>query len=253
MSLGCTSVGAVGCRIIDSPRERRLAMLTAPLMPCNGKFPLLLACAAMLSADGAPLVMTGAVVLAVIASLALSKLLSLTVLRGEPSAFVLELPAYRRPQIGRVILRSLIDRTLHVLGRAVIAAAPAGLVIWLLSNLTASGRPLMAIAAGWLDPIGVMLGLDGVILLAFFLGFPANELVLPLIAGGYAAMGIAPEFDALTAMNLMLFGLFHFPCAATVLTIRREAGWKTAIAAMLISTALGVIVCLITRAIFFLI
>lgn len=248
MSIGCTAVGVMGCRIIDSPRERRIAILTAGFLPCNGKFPLLIAVAAMLAGGGSAVFVAALVLLAIAASLGASKLLACTVLRGAPSAFTLELPPYRRPQIFRVLMRSLIDRTLQVLGRAAAAAAPAGLCIWAAGAISPGGRTLFAHAAEFLDPAGRFLGVDGVILLSLLLAFPANELVLPLIAAGYAAIGGAPAWDALTMVNLALLAVFRFPCAATLSTIRREAGMRTALAAAALPTAVGVLACMLTRA-----
>ncbi len=252
MSLGCTSVGVMGCRIIDSPRERKLALLTASFMPCNGKFPILIALCAMLAGSFAPLVMVGLLLLAIFATFGISWLLSHTLLGGEASAFALELPPYRKPQILTVLVRSLIDRTLHVLCRAVCAAAPAGLIIWLLTNIAVGETPLLIHAADALDPIGQFFGLDGVILLSFVLGFPANELVLPLMLGTYATMGIAPAWSTLTLVNLMLAALFRIPCAASLLTIRKEAGGKMMLASAILPTVLGAALCLLMRMIWLL-
>lgn len=267
MGLGCNAAGVVGCRIIDSPRERIIAVLTNSFMPCNGRFPILITMSALLCAGGfsgvtSALVMMFAVVIAVIATFGVSKLLSVTILRGVPSGFTLELPSYRRPQIGRVIVRSIFDRTLFVLGRAAAVAAPAGFVIWLLANINAGGVSLLTHASGFLDPLGKFVGLDGVVLCAFILGFPANEIVLPLILMGYTASGVlgtdagiaeiltSNGWGGLQYLNMLILTVFHFPCSTTVLTIKKETGsLGYAFLAMLIPTVIGLVICAITNAV----
>lgn len=268
MGFGCNAAGVVGCRIISSPRERLLAVLTNSFVPCNGRFPTLIALlggffavstgslgASALSA----LLLTGLILLAVAVSFGVTRLLSATVLKGLPSAFVLELPPYRAPQWGKVLLRSLLDRTLFVLGRAAAVAAPAGLVIWLLANLRLGEASLLALCAGFLDPFARLLGLDGMILLAFLLGFPANEIVLPILLMGYTAQGSLTELAGLdslrslllangwtwhTAASALLLTLFHWPCSTTLLTIRRETGsWRSTALAALLPTAVGFALC----------
>lgn len=268
MGFGCNAAGVVGCRIIDSPRERLVAILTNSLVPCNGRFPAMISLLAIyftgLQTGGAAtlysaLLLTGVLVLGVVATLFLSWLLSSTLLKGTPSSFALELPPYRCPQVGQVIVRSIFDRTLFVLGRAVLVAAPAGLLIWMLGNIQVSGVPLLTLCAHALDPIGRCIGLDGVILLAFILGFPANEIVLPLTLMGYLSVGTlvdtgsladlaalltANGWTAATALCFILFSLFHWPCSTTCLTIHKETGsLKWTLLAMAIPTVLGVICC----------
>lgn len=268
MGFGCNAAGVVGCRIIDSPRERLVAILTNSLVPCNGRFPAMISLLAIyfigLQTGGAAtlysaLLLTGVLVLGVVATLFLSWLLSSTLLKGTPSSFALELPPYRRPQVGQVIVRSIFDRTLFVLGRAVLVAAPAGLLIWMLGNIQVSGVPLLTLCAHALDPIGRCIGLDGVILLAFILGFPANEIVLPLTLMGYLSVGTlvdtgsladlaalltANGWTATTALCFILFSLFHWPCSTTCLTIHKEIGsLKWTLLAMAMPTVLGVICC----------
>lgn len=258
MGLGCNVVGVAGCRIIDSPRERLIAILTNALTPCNGRFPLLIAMAGLIfsgcGALGAAAAMAGLCLLSFCVTLLASRLLSLTVLRGVPSAFTLELPPYRRPQAGRVILRSLLDRTLLVLGRAAAVAAPAGAIVFLLRYIQADGVPLLTHLTGFLEPLGRLMGLDGVILSGFLLGFPANELVLPLILTAYAAQGSglmgleSLQWPFITALNAALLCLFHFPCSATLLTVYRETkSGKWTLLAFLFPTALGVILCILTN------
>ena len=267
MGLGCNACGVMGCRIIQSPRERLIAILTNALMPCNGRFPTLIALISLFFAAGsglwrslgAALLLMGCIVLAVAVTLWSSRLLSATALKGLPSAFSLELPPYRLPRLGQVLVRSVLDRTLFVLGRAVTVAAPAGLVIWAAANITVGEQSILLHLAGLLEGPGRLLGMDGVILLAFLLGFPANEIVMPCILMGYLSAGTLVDYGSLpqlhslltangwtaaTALSVLLFTLFHFPCGTTCLTIWRETkspGW-TALAIAL-PLAVGVLLC----------
>ena len=269
MSLGCNACGVTGCRIIDSPRERLIAILTSSLVPCNGKFPTLIALITIFfvggrtgllaSLEGAALLL-GTLVLGVAGTLACSRLLSATVLKGMPSSFALELPPFRRPRVGQVIVRSMLDRTLFVLGRAVSVAAPAGALIWVMANVTVGDVSLLARCTGFLDPFARLFGLDGVILMAFILGWPANEIVLPVMLMAYLATGSLVEFDDLSALGqllsqhgwtwltaccTMLFSLFHWPCSTTCLTICKETGSvKWTALSVLLPTALGLGLCL---------
>lgn len=263
MGLGCNACGVTGCRIIDSPRERLIAMLTNSLVPCNGRFPLLITLlTAFLSGEamlGASAGLLASLVLSVCVTLLVSRLLSATLLRGESSAFSLELPPYRRPRVGQVLVRSLLDRTVFVLGRAVTVAAPAGLLIYLLGNCTVGGTTLLAHGAAALDPLGRALGLDGMILLAFLLGFPANEIVLPILLMGYSSAGTLVDGASLaelktmlqangwtgtTALCMLLFSLFHFPCGTTTLTLARESkSLKWTLVGVALPTAVGMTVC----------
>ena len=265
MGLSCNAAGVVGCRIIDSERERLLAVLTNSLMPCNGRFPALIALMTMFfaAASGSSLVsallLTAALVLSVGLTFGATWLLSVTVLRGRPSAFALELPPYRAPQVGQVIVRSVLDRTLFVLGRAAAVAAPAGMILWTLANGRIGGVSLLARCAGALDPLGRAMGMDGVLLLAFVLGFPANEIVLPIAVMGYLAQGSLDDSLGLaqmhalltangwtwtTAVSAVLFFLLHWPCSTTLWTIRRETGSaKWTLLAALLPTAMGMALC----------
>lgn len=271
MGLGCNAAGVVGCRIIDSPRERLLAVLTNSLVPCNGRFPALLSVLTMFFAGGAlagfspALLLTGAIVLGVAATFFATRLLSGTLLKGMPSSFVLELPPYRKPQVGQVIVRSVLDRTVFVLARAAAVAAPAGLLIWGLANIQAGGESLLAHCAAFLDPLGRLLGMDGAILLAFVLGLPANEIVLPMILMIYTAQGSLQELGGLaemkavltangwtwvTALCVTLFILMHWPCSTTLLTVKKETGsWKWTFFAMLLPTVMGMAACFLTASI----
>ncbi|NCB50852.1 MAG: ferrous iron transport protein B [Clostridia bacterium] len=268
MGFGCNAAGVTGCRIIDSPRERLIAIITNSFVPCNGRFPTLTAIITMFfigfgggfwrSALSA-LLLTVVIVLGVAMTLLTSKLLSLTVLRGVPSSFVLELPPYRRPQIGKVIVRSIFDRTLFVLGRAAAVAAPAGLIIWLTANITVGDSSLLSVCAAFLDPFARFFGLDGVILIAFILGFPANEIVVPIIIMAYMSTGSIMELPSLESLRLLLvqngwtwvtaccvilFSLFHWPCSTTLITIRRETGSaKWTAVAFLAPTIAGFLFC----------
>lgn len=271
MGLGCNAAGVVGCRIIDSERERKIAILTNSLMPCNGKFPTLLALIAIFFAgtttSGQVGLMSGLIVAAIIGTFACSALLSKTIFRGTPSSFTLELPPYRSPQIGSIIIRSIKDRTLFVLGRAAAVAAPAGLIIWLMANICIGGEPLLGFVADFLEPVGALFGMDGVILLAFILALPANEIVLPIMLMLYSSSGMISDYSSLAELKILLneqgwnwvsglcvlvFMLFHWPCSTTLLTIRRETGsLKMTLLGALIPTALGLSLCalihLVTR------
>jgi ferrous iron transport protein B len=247
MGFGCNAAGVIACRVIDSPRERLIAILTNNFVPCNGRFPTLILLATVFVAAAFPpafasVVAAGSVVVVVVIgilfTLIVSGLLSRTLLKGEASAFTLELPPYRRPNVGRILYTSLIDRTLFVLWRAIQTAAPAGAVIWLLGNISVGGQSLAWHAANVLNPLGLLIGLDGVILLAYVIAIPANEIVVPTILMVYMGVGMmtdVPEYGALrdllvvqhgwtmlTAVNLMLFSLLHNPCATTILTMWKE-------------------------------
>jgi ferrous iron transport protein B len=270
MGFGCNAAGIVGCRIIDSPRERLLAILTNNFVPCNGRFPALIAILTMFfvgTAGGAFSTLLSAVLLTlvilfgILVTFGVTKLLSKTLLKGVPSSFTLELPPYRKPQIGKVIVRSIFDRTLFVLGRAVCIAAPAGLVIWLMANIVVGDTSILNHCASFLNPFARLMGLDGVILIAFILGFPANEIVIPIIIMAYMAQGSILELDSLaemkqlfmangwtlvTAVNTMLFSLMHWPCSTTLLTIKKETGsrkWTTL--AAVIPTVVGIGLCIL--------
>lgn len=268
MGFGCNAAGVVGCRIIDSPRERLIAILTNSFVPCNGRFPTLIAVITMffVGAEGgawaglkASLLLTGVIVLGVLATFQVSRLLSATVLKGVPSSFTLELPPYRRPRVGQVIVRSILDRTIFVLGRAAAVAAPAGLVIWLCANVTVGDMTVLDHITGFLDPFARLIGLDGVILTAFILGFPANEIVIPIAIMAYLSTGTIQDAEGLgalhqllvdngwswlTAVCTLLFSLFHWPCSTTCLSIAKESGsirW-TALAIAL-PAGVGILLC----------
>lgn len=267
MALGCNVCGVTGCRIIDSPRERLIAVVTNSFVPCNGRLPTLIALASILfagSALGAAVLFMGLLLLALGMTWLCARILSSTLLRGKASSFSLELPPYRMPRVGQVLVRSLLDRTLFVLGRAMSVALPAGAVLWVMTHVCWDGGTLLSRMAGALEGAGWLLGVDGMILLAFLLAFPAGELVLPVLLMGYLSSGTLVSYESaaqlgdilwangwtpVTALCTMVLCLFHFPCGTTCLTIYRETGslrW-TALA-MLLPGVVGVMLCLLIRA-----
>ena len=278
MGFGCNACGVTGCRIIDSPRERLIAILTNNFVPCNGRFPFLISIATIfiagaysagngfLSSILSTLSVITVIIFGIFLTLIISKILSNTILKGMPSSIVLELPPYRKPQFGKILVRSIFDRTLFVLGRAISVAAPAGLVIWILANIGINGESLLTLIANFLNPFAKLMGLDGYILTAFILGIPANEIVLPIILMCYLKGGalvkiedtvqigqilIQNGWNMLTAMNVMLFTILHFPCATTLLTIKKETGsWKWTGISFLLPTICGILLCMSTTLVY---
>lgn len=269
MGFGCNACGVSGCRIIDSPRERLIAILTNSFAPCNGRFPLLIFLCSVFfagSAAGGALLLTGVIAASVGLTLLVSRILSATVLRGEAVSFALELPPYRMPQIGRVIVRSVRDRTLFVLARAAAVAAPAGVLIWILANVQIGNTAILSHITAFLDPAARVFGIDGVILLAFILGFPANELVMPLIVMGYLSSGtiasgvdfasfrallLANGWTVQTALCTLVLTVAHAPCSTTCLTILRETrSAKWTLAAVLIPAGVGLALCILIHCMF---
>lgn len=271
MGFGCNAAGVVGARIIDSPRERLIAIITNNFVPCNGRFPILIAVISMFFAGTSvglfgsiksAAFLTGVILLGVATTIWISTLLSKTILKGMPSSFTLELPPYRKPQIGSVIVRSIFDRTLFVLWRAVIVAAPAGLVIWILANVQIGNQSVLQSITEFIDPLAKLMGLDGTILMAFILGLPANEIVIPIMIMGYMATSTITDFNSLnefhqllvnngwtwlTATNVLLFTLYHWPCSTTLITIYKETkSKKWTFISFLVPTAIGVLVTMLT-------
>lgn len=269
MGFGCNAAGVVSARIIDSPRERLIAILTNNFVPCNGRFPTLIAIASIFatgtlalsqSIEAAGMIML-LVLLGVAVTFTVSWFLSKTILKGEPSSLVLELPPYRRPKFGAVLYRSIIDRTIFVLRRAIVVAAPAGALTWILANVYIGDVSVIAYIAGMLDPVAKAIGLDGFILMAFILGLPANEIVVPVLLMSYLSTGQLTEFESLfelkkvlvangwtwlTAFNTMLFTLLHWPCATTLLSMYKETGSKRwTFMGFMIPTVIGFSVCFI--------
>ncbi|WP_110954527.1 ferrous iron transport protein B [Anaerosinus massiliensis] len=271
MGFGCNAAGIVSCRIIDSPRERLIAIVTNNLVPCNGRFPTLIAIstifvAGIFAPDLSTMITSLSITLIVLLGILLTFFsawaLSHTLLKGEPSTNILELPPYRMPKFTAVLYRSLIDRTIFVLKRAVIMAAPAGAITWILANTMVGDSSLLQHFSQLLNPIAYYLGLDGVILMAFILGLPANEIVVPIILMSYLATGQLTEVETLsqlkdillangwtwlTAVNTMLFCLLHWPCTTALLSAYKESGSvKWTAVAFLLPTILGIIVCIAT-------
>ncbi len=250
MGFGCNAAGVVGTRIIDSPRERLIAIITNNFVPCNGRFPILIAVitmffagtsAGILGSLKSAVFLTLVILLGVATTIWVSNILSKTILKGLPSSFTLELPPYRKPQIGQVVVRSIFDRTFFVLWRAMIVAAPAGLVIWILANIQMGDQSILQAITNFIDPFAQLMGLDGTILMAFILGLPANEIVIPIMVMGYMASSTITDYSSLnefhqllvnngwtwlTAANVLLFTLYHWPCSTTLLTIYKETKSK---------------------------
>lgn len=266
MGFGCNAAGVIACRIIESPRERMIAILTNNLVPCNGRWPtLILMSFIFLGAIGATQsslfatgIVVGIVLVGISFTLLVSWVLSKTALRGIPSTFTLELPPYRKPDVLKTIVRTFLDKTLFVLRRAIIVAAPAGLITWILANIMIGDVSVLGHIAAWLDPFAKSLGLDGYILMAFILGLPANEIVLPILVMSYLAEGAMLEMESvaefwnlfvihgwtwLTALNVMLFSLLHYPCGTTLFTIYKETkSIKWTVVSFLLPTTFAIIV-----------
>ncbi len=254
MGLGCNAVGVMGCRIIDSPRERLSAMLTNAMIPCNGRFPTLIVLGSLFFPDaGAALVVASCVALGVVGAVTISGVLNKTLRKGEDSTFVMELPPFRRPRLGQICVRSLLDRTLFIAGRALKVAAPAGVVLWIMTN-----TGMLQNFAAFLEPAGCLLGMSGMILAGFILSLPANELLIPILLMGLTRTGSLQSVSGLsesillqamtwqTAACTMLFTLFHWPCSTTLMTVYRETGSiKNTAAAFCLPTAVGCVLCLL--------
>lgn len=274
MGFGCNAAGVIGCRIIDSPREKIIAIVTNAFVPCNGRFPFLITIATIfigcyftgvLSFLISTLAVVAIILLGIILTLLISRILSKTILKGEPSSFILELPPYRKPQIGKILIRSLLDRTLFVLGRAVVVAAPIGVVLWLFANISIGQFSILTHIANFLDPFARLMGFDGYILTAFILGIPANEIVLPIILMCYMSAGalvdlsdtfaikeilISNGWTLITGINVMIFTLLHFPCSTTLITTYKETkSFKWTFLSFALPTLCGVVICLITNGI----
>lgn len=275
MGFGCNAAGVMACRIIDSPREKLVAIITNNFVPCNGRFPIFITISTIFigqlfnekySSIFAALAVLTLVIIGVLVTLLVSNLLSKTILKGTPSSFTLELPPYRKPQIGKVLVRSVFDRTLFVLARAIMIAAPAGIIIWIFANMSIGGESILNITANFLDPFAKLLGLDGFILIAFLLGLPANEIILPILTMSYMSKGAMLEFNninvlkallldngwtILTALNFMIFALLHFPCGTTLLTIKNETGGiKWPLFTFILTTSIAILVTFIINMLF---
>jgi ferrous iron transport protein B len=275
MGFGCNAAGVIACRIIESPRERLIAIVTNNFVPCNGRFPTLIALSMVFVGVSfstgtrsiiAALMVVVLVLIGIGITLLTSYALSKTILKGMPSSFTLELPPYRKPQLGRVLYTSIVDRTMFVLGRAVVVAIPAGAITYILSNVMVGNISILSHAANFLNPAASAIGLDGFILIAFILGFPANEIVLPILLMAYLSKGSMMQFESidqlrvilinngwtyLTLINTMLFSLLHFPCATTVWTIKKETGSiKWTLLSVLMPTVIAIVICFFTTQIY---
>ena len=271
MGIGCNACGVTGCRIIESPQEKKIAFLTNNFMPCNGRIPMLIALIIMffagsgfgfLSSLKIAAILLSIIVMCVIMTLAVSKILSMTVAKGESSSFVLELPPYRKPQIIKTIIRSILDRTVFVLARAIAVAAPAGAIIWLVANIYIGDKSVLAYCTEFFDPFGRLIGVDGVLIMAFILGFPANETVIPIIIMSYMSGGTLVEYSSyeqllnlftlngwnvITAVCTAILCVLHYPCSTTCITIYKETkSIKQTLLAMAIPTLIGIVLCFIT-------
>ena len=263
MGLGCNAVGVSGCRIMDSPRERIVAMLTNSMVPCNGRFPTLILLGSLLFPKGlAPVVIGGAVVVGVLGAMMTTGVLSKSYFRNQKSLFLMEMPPFRKPRVGQILVRSLLDRTVQIGFRALKVAAPAGGLLWIFAN-----TPLLSWGISLFAPLGQLLGMTGEIMLAFLFSFPANELFVPVVimcltgaqslqSAAYVSTEVLLQgaWDVRIGICTMLFTLFHWPCATTMMTIYREAGSKKiTAAAFFLPTAVGMIVCLIANLLFLLV
>ncbi len=270
MGFGCNCVGVTGARIIDSKRERLIAILTNTFIPCNGKFPTIIAIITMffvgLGTDLKALIISTLillliVLLGVLMTFIVSKLLSKTLFAGYPSSFILELTPFRRPRIMKTIVTSIFDRTLFVLGRAVTVAIPAGFIIWILANINIGDLSILNHLTSFFDPFGKIFGVDGVIIVAFLLGFPANEIVLPIMLMCYLNTGTLVDYSnllelktllidngwtILTALSVVILFIMHYPCSTACLTIKKETGsWWYVFLSCIIPTILGLLCCFI--------
>ncbi len=272
MGFGCNACAIVGSRIIDSPSEKIIAIVTNTLVPCNGRFPTIIAIITMFfvgviatpfASVFSALLLLGLIILSVFITFGVSKMLSKTFLKTAKSSFILELPPYRKPQFGKIIIHSLIDRTLFVLARAVTVSMPAGVIIWILANMYIGDMSILNYCTNFLDPFASLLGLDGVILMAFILGFPANEIVLPIIIMSYMSTGTLTDFESLsslhelfisngwtitTAVCTIIFFMFHFPCSTTCISIYKETkSKKWTLLSFFTPLCVGLIMCFIVN------
>ena len=272
MGIGCNAVGVTGARIIDSKKDRLLAIITNSFIPCNGRFPTLIAIFtiffsitnnSIINTTINVVLLTIVILFSIFITFIVSKLLTKTFIKGEDSFFILELPPYRKPKIIKTLIRSLFDRTLKILIRAIIVAAPAGLIIWLLTNIIINNISILNYISNFLNPIGIILGLDGIILTGFLLGFPANEIVLPIIIMGYMSSNVMLDvsnfeviknifinngWNIITAICMIIFIVFHFPCSTTLITIYKETkNIKYTILSVLIPLITGILLCMIVN------
>ena len=268
MGFGCNAIGVTSSRIIDSKRERLIAIITNSFVPCNGRFPTIIAIISMFfvcfknsrfNSILSSLILTLIILVSVFITFIVSKILSKTLVKGIPSSFTLELPAYRKPKFLKVITLTIREKVLRILLRAICVALPAGLIIWLLSNIYISDISILKHLIIFLDPIARIFGMDGTILLSFILGFPANEIVIPIMLMGYLNNSVMSDYNNLnelkeilinngwtlkTAICTIIFSLIHFPCSTTCLTIKKETkSFKWTILSILLPTFIGLLIC----------
>ena len=270
MGFGCNAAAIMSSRIIDSKRERLIAIITNNFVPCNGRFPMIIALITMFfigfkytiyNSLLSSLILTLIILLGIFTTFIVSKILSITILKGIPSSFTLELPPYKKPRFFKVIIKTLYEKTIKILLRALAVAIPAGLIIWLLSNIYIDNISLFKHITMFLDPFGKKIGIDGTIVLAFILGFPANEIVVPIMLIGYLGNSSLTEYNNLqelkkilidngwtikTALCTIIFSLIHFPCSTTCLTIKKETkSFKWMFLSIIIPTLIGICICFI--------
>ncbi len=276
MGFGCNAVGVTGSRIIESKREKLMAILTNVFVPCNGRFPTIIALITMFlvttnhatSSFLSALFLTLFILLGILMTFIVSKILSLTLLKGYPSSNILELPLYRRPKILKLIVKTMLEKVLAILKKTILIAIPTGFILYLLANININGENTLNLLSNFFNGFGLLIGLDGMIIIAFLLGFPANEIVVPILLMGYLAEGSLVDYESLevlknilvnhgwtllTAINFIILTLFHFPCGTTLLTIKKETGsLKWTLVSFILPTVIGILLCLIIRLLFFL-
>ncbi len=276
MGFGCNAVGVTGSRIIESKREKLMAILTNVFVPCNGRFPTIIALITMFlvttnhatSSFLSALFLTLFILLGILMTFIVSKILSLTLLKGYPSSNILELPLYRRPKILKLIVKTMLEKVLAILKKTILIAIPTGFILYLLANININCENTLNLLSNFFNGFGLLIGLDGMIIIAFLLGFPANEIVVPILLMGYLAEGSLVDYESLevlknilvnhgwtllTAINFIILTLFHFPCGTTLLTIKKETGsLKWTLVSFILPTVIGILLCLIIRLLFFL-
>lgn len=271
MGFGCNAVGVTSARIIDSKRERLIAILTNNFVPCNGRFPTIIALITIFivgynNSFLSSIILTIVIIISIFITFLASKILSKTILKGMPSSFTLELPSYRKPNFIKTIFTTLYEKALKILFRAIYVSVPAGLIIWIFSNININGISLFKHITLFLDPFGKSIGMDGNIIFSFILGFPANEIVIPIMLMGYLGNSSMTDYNSLhelknilinngwsikTAICTIIFSLMHFPCSTTCLTIKKETKeFKWVLISILMPTIIGIIICFIINFLF---
>lgn len=274
MGLGCNAVGVTGTRIMESKKMRILSILTNVFMPCNGRFPAMIAIIGMFFVQNtsflgslySAFILSLVIVLGILLTFLVTYFLNFFILKNEKPIFILELPSFRKPKIFKTIYFSIKEKALHVLKRAMIVSFPAGLLIYFLANVTIHDFSILTYLRNFFEPFGLLIGLDGAILLAFLLGLPANEIVIPILLLLYSGGSVLTSYESLdslkqvfllnhwtilTALNFLIFSLCHFPCATTLLTIKKETNsWFYTILAFVLPTFIGVCLCFLMNLLF---